>query len=91
MLMENMLSFKPRMLSYWKHNALYYKNMKYDKYLSFPCYNSNNYGVNKYIIENIHKLNINNIEGITKDFNEDEHVKNWPIWYQHPEKWDKEF
>ena len=38
--------------------------MDYDKYLSFPCYNSNNYEVNEYITEN--SCDINNIEDMCK-------------------------
>ena len=37
------------------------KKFKYDTYFSFPCFNSNNYQVNKYIYNNFDELNINNI------------------------------
>ena len=59
-------------------------NFHYDDYLSFPCYNSNNYEVNKYIINNLETLNINNIETKTTHFNEDATGPGWPKWYQHP-------
>tara|TARA_Y100000591_G_C21852328_1_gene712513 strand:+ start:1793 stop:4741 length:2949 start_codon:yes stop_codon:yes gene_type:complete len=65
------------------------QNFSYDKYLSFPCYNSNNYEVNEYIYKNYENLNILNIENKTKHFNEDINVKNWPKWYQHPETYNK--
>ena len=65
------------------------KNFTYDKYLSFPCYNSNNYKVNEYIYKNYKNLNIMNIENKTKEFNEDITLKNWPKWYQHPEEYNK--
>lgn len=66
-------------------------NMEYDKYISFPCYNSNNYDVNKYIYDNYDKININNIDNLVGEFNEDEKVKNFPRWYQHPTIHNKNF
>ena len=60
-------------------------NFDYDKYISFPCYNSNNYAVNEYIYSNYDKLTINNIEFYTKSFNRDDNINGFPIWYQHPE------
>ena len=59
-------------------------NFEYDKYISFPCYNSNNYTLNEYIYSNYDKLTINNIETLTSNFNEDDNVNGFPIWYQHP-------
>lgn len=56
----------------------------YDDYISFPCYSSNNIKVNDYILDNIDKININNVEKLTKHFNNDEKYKNYPIWFQHP-------
>jgi GT2 family glycosyltransferase len=64
-------------------------NFKYDSYLSFPCYNSNNYDVNNFIKQNIEIININNIEELTKSFNQDINIANFPIWYQHPTIWNK--
>ena len=66
-----------------------YLNFNYDSYLSFPCYNSNNYKVNEYIKNNIQFININNIEEFTKSFNQDANIENFPIWYQHPSIWNK--
>ena len=59
-------------------------NFKYDDYLSFPCYSSNNTGVNDYVITNIDDLTINNIEQLTKNFNNDDKFGKFPIWFQHP-------
>ena len=64
-------------------------NFEYDMYLSFPCYNSNNYRVNNFIKDNISNISINNIEELTKNFNEDDIYGKFPIWYQHPKLWDK--
>ena len=58
-------------------------NFKYDDYLSFPCYSSNNIRVNNFILENLEQININNIEPLTKSFNYDDNVPNYPIWFQH--------
>ena len=65
-------------------------NFKYDQYISFPCYNSNNFKVNEHIINNINTLNINNIENQTQDFNKDEKYGAVTMWYQHPTKWDRQ-
>lgn len=71
------------LMNYIKHNFLY------DRYLVFPCYNSNNYNVNNYIYKNIDNISINTIEGQTKDFNLDEKYGKFPIWYQNKELHDK--
>lgn len=65
--------------------------MDYDDYFVFPCYNSNNETVNKYIIDNIDSININNIETRTKDINKCEKFQGMPIWYQHPRHNNKNF
>ena len=65
-------------------------NLVYDRYLVFPCYNSNNYEVNKFIYENIENINIKTIEQQTKHMNLDEVYGKFPVWYQHPKIHDKQ-
>jgi hypothetical protein len=55
------------------------KNFKYDQYLSFPCYSSNSVCVNDYILNNIDRIYINNIEDLVKNINNNI----VPVWNQH--------
>ena len=69
------------------------RTFEYDKYISFPCYNSNNNRVNAFLFERIgdndNSITINNVEEKTKSFNQDDTIPGFPIWYQHPTISDK--
>jgi hypothetical protein len=61
-------------------------NFSYDDYFSFPCYSSNNKGINNLLVNNNGSLDISNIEQNTAKDNIDLSVSNYPVWFQHPTK-----
>jgi hypothetical protein len=60
------------------------QNFKYDDYLSFPCYSSNNIHLNDYIVKHYDEINICNIEHVCNDKNKDAVYGEFIKWYQHP-------